>query len=554
MLRSAPVPRLACCLALLSLACDGPLPPDGGADAGRDASAADAGRDAGPPDAGRDAGPPRPRALSLVWVARVESTQSLAVLADARLAPTPADGVVVSVSLGGAPAVFAPGTPAERAVGDDTDNRVTQALGFYDREGSLLAARAVAVADPILEGFTSTGYALDSLADGTLLTAGRFLAGARFGGADARAVTLQTVREMPEERVVVTSEEGYVARFDPARTIEWARRARSERGFAHHAVIDLDALEDGSSIILGSFEDGAVTLGDGEPNETRFPAGAVERETFLARLDPGGALVWARRVVGQTSPRRVAALADGSFFALVRFGTEVTFGAGEALERTLPAPPTGTQENDAIARYDADGRLLWVTPLAVTGATTYPGLRDLVPQDDGSVVVAGTFRGEVSWPDEAEVPPTTVYGVEGLLARLDADGRLAWQRRLRPVHTLQVHAIAPAGAGTWVAASVSTHGATFTPEGEEPLVLPGSPVTRLVLLRYDDDGALRAAHLIADDDAGADDVLPLASGGLVIVGRYGSSTVLEPGTGEEVALPPALAFRNVYLARYSPLP
>ncbi|MCZ7683450.1 MAG: hypothetical protein M5U28_33550 [Sandaracinaceae bacterium] len=476
-------------------------------------------------------------------------------LSDARLAAVPGDGVVVSVSLGGASAVFAPGSASERTVGDETDNRVTQALGVYDEDGGLVAARAVAVADPILEGFTATGYALDSLADGTLFTAGRFLAGARFGGTDARAVTLQTVREMPEEDVVITSEEGYVARFDPARAIEWARRARSESGLAHHAVIDLDALEDGSSILAGSFEDGAVTLGEGEPSETRFSAAGVARETFLARLDPDGALSWARRIGGQTSPRRVAALPDGSFFALVRFGSAATFGPGEALERTLPAPPTGTQESDAVARYDADGRLLWVTPLVVDDATTYPGLRDLVPQADGSLIVAGTFRGEVSWPDEAEVPPHTVYGVEGLLARLDADGRLVWQRRLRPVNTLQVHALAPAEVGgTWVAVSVSTHGATFTPEGGEPLVLAGGPVTRLVLLRYDDEGLLRTAHLVADDDAGADDVLPLASGDLVIVGRYGDGTVLEPGTGEEVALPPALAFRNLFLARYSPLP
>ncbi len=538
----------------LAAACSGPSALDAGSDAGpRDAGAADAGADTGPPDAGIDAGPPRPRALELRWLERIESTQTLAVLADARLAPTPGDGVVVSVSLGGDPAVFAPGTASEASVGDSTTNRVTQALAWYDASGALSAARAVAVADPVMEGFSASGYGLDSIEDGTVFAAGRFLAGARFGGSDPLAVTYETIREMPTMMLTVTSEDGYLARFDPERAIEWAGRARSETGFAHLTLVDVDALADGSTIVAGSF-DGAVTLGEGEPNETRFTLGAgLERESFFARYAPDGSLVWARRVNGHTMPRRVAAMDDGSFFALVRFGTEATFGPGEASERTLPEPPTGVQENDAIARYASDGSLLWVTSIVVDEATTYPGLRDLAPQSDGSLIVAGTFRGDVSWPDEPDVMPYSVYGVEGLLARVDADGGLLWQRRIRPVNTLQVHALAAAGSDTWLAASVSIHGAAFAPEGGDPLVLPGSTVTRLVLLRYDDEGILRAAHLAAEDDGGADDLLMLSSGDLVIVGRYGDGTVFEPDTSAEVALPPALAFRNIFLARYSPL-
>jgi hypothetical protein len=96
------------------------------------------------------------------------------------------------------------------------------------------------------------------------------------------------------------------------------------------------------------------------------------------------------------------------------------------------------------------------------------------------------------------------------------------------------------------------HGAAFNPEGGESLVVEPSGATgSLVLLRYDGDGLLRAAHLAASDDVNADDLLALEGGDLVLVGRYGASTVLEPDTADEVALPPALAFRNVFLARYA---
>src|SRR5690606_7069002 len=114
----------------------------------------------------------------------------------------------------------------------------------------------------------------------------------------------------------------------------------------------------------------------------------------------------------------------------------------------------------------------------------------------------------------------------GLIARLDPSGALLWQRRIRPVHSVSIQAIAPHASGTWVAGTVSMHGATFSPEGGEPLVLePSSATARLVLLRYDGGGLLRAAHLAAVSDVNADDLLALEGGDLALVGRYGASTV-----------------------------
>lgn len=523
------------------------------ADAGIDASAPDAGAPDAGADAGVDAGPSRPRALDLLWSSRVESAQSLAPVesANARLAPMPGGGVALSVTLGGAPAVFAPGAGAI-TVGDGAMNRVTQALAFYDAEGALRAARAVAVADPVLEGFNAGGYTLGSLADGAVIVGGRFFGGARFGPGDPNATVFATVRQMIEEDVFVTSNEGYLARFDASHAIEWARRPRSETGFAELSyVADLGVLADGSALVLGAYDD-PVTLGEGEPSEVRLaPSPGAAREVYLARFAPDGALVWARAIRGQSTPTRIAALADGSSIVLVRYGAAVTFGSGEPAERTIPAPPDGTLECDAIARFDPDGRLVWVRALE-SDATDYPGLRDLSVEADGSVVVAGTFRGEVRWPDEPAFPPYEAYGAEGLIARLDPSGALLWQRRIRPVNSLSVQAIAPHASGTWVAGTVSMHGAAFNPEGAEALVLePSSATSRLVLLRYDAEGLLRAAHLAASDDVNADDLLALEGGDLVLVGRYGASTVLEPDSAQEVALPPALAFRNVFLARYA---
>jgi hypothetical protein len=387
------------------------------------------------------------------------------------------------------------------------------------------------------------------------VVSGRFLAGARFGGDDPAAVTFATVRQMPARDVVVTSEEGFLARFDATRRIAWARRARSETGFANHGLADVATLADRGVLVLGTYDE-AVILGEGEPTETRLTLSTgAEQEVFLARYDADGALVWARSVRGQASPGRVLALDDGGSLVTLRHGADVTLGPGEEGETIVPGPPSGVLEGDVIARYDADGRLVWARRIQAD-ATTYPGWRALRVEGD-AIVLAGTFRGRVEWPDAPEVMPFEVYGIEGLVARLAlADGALVWQRRVRPIKSHQVQAMAPALDGqTWVAVSVSTHGATFAPEGGEALTLENSTAsTRAVLLRYDLDGVLRAAHLLASDDVDVDDLLALPAGALVVVGRYGDGTVLEPDTESEVVLPAARAFRNIFVARYAPRP
>jgi hypothetical protein len=550
--RSPPSPFWFVSMALALAGCGGVSPTDAGVDAAR----LDGGVDAFVPV---DGGPERPRALDVQWLERIESTEALAASGDARLAPLPGGGFVLSLPLGGAPAVLAPGTAGEQTVGDAALNRATQVLAWYDGDGTLRAARAAVVADPVLDGFFATGRGVSAFGDGSLVLGGQFHAGARFGGDDPSAVTFATVREMPARDLVVTSVEGFVARFDPAREITWARRARSETGFAELSVTDVAALADGGVLVLGGYDE-AVVLGEGERAETRFTlAPGAEQEVFLARYAADGALIWARQVRGQATPTRLLGLEDGSSLVLLRHGADVTLGPGgpggpgEPAETVVAGPPTGVLEGDVVARYDADGRLVWARAVQAD-ATTYPGLRALRVEGD-ALLVAGTFRGRVEWPGAPEATPFEAYGVEGLLARLSlADGAFVWQRRLRPTNTLQVQALAPAAGGeSWVGASVSMHGATFAPEGGEPLVLEGSSdSSRLVLLRYDLDGVLRAAHLVARDDVDLDDVLPLSDGDLVLVGRYGEGTVIEPGTEAERALPPALAFRNVFVARYSP--
>jgi hypothetical protein len=535
----------------LFLACDGDPPvPDSGprVDAFRPP-------DAGPPPVDAfvpDAGPPLARALAVEWHQRVESTFTLATPADARLTRLSEDRIVISITTGGAPAIFSPGTADERTVGDEEMNRVVQALAWYDEDGRVTLARAVAVADPILEGFTGIGYGVSALEDGTVFVAGRYEAGALFGGTDPLAVTYATVLEEIAKDVFATSAEAYLARFDAPRTIAWTRRARSLTGLAEHIFQDVSALPDGAALVVGTAET-PITFGDGETNMTTFEPSA-DREGYLARYAPDGSFLWLKRMQGHCEPHRVLALPDGSSIVLLRYFGPTNLGGGEPNETLLSNPPVGTIAWDAVARFDPEGNLVWAHEMG-SDATMYPGLRDLVLLDDGSVIVAGTFRGETSWPDDPKVPPARLYGVEGLMTRIGPDGTIAWQERIRPVHTLQVQALTVAGDSIWAAVTVNDRGAQFLLPGDEPwTIAPSGADSRLVMLRYNLDGELQAAHLAGENEIAADDLMTLSSGDLVLAARYGDGTILEPRTESETAIPAALAFRNIMLIRYSVLP
>ncbi|MFK7986130.1 MAG: hypothetical protein AB8I08_08865 [Sandaracinaceae bacterium] len=541
-MRSLPILLTASCLLLT--ACDGETPP---ADAGSDASVTpDAGTDSGPApplDAGVDAGPPALRDLTLSWVTRVTSAQTLGGVAEARLAPLPDEGFVLSLTTGGAPTVFGEGGAAV-TVGDAT-TLVSQAGAWYDSDGALVAARGVSTA--AADGFAGLGYGVSTRADAGALFAGRFEGSGVFGGSDPGAVPLMTTVEMPDDMTVWTAAEGYLASFGADRRFESVVPVASTRGLADHRLVDVAALPSGGSLVLG-LATGRAVLG----SETLSPTPGADGEVFLARLDDTGATTWVRRVQGTSQPTRLAVFADGSSAALIRYSGMLRVAPGETGERVLPAPPAGTLRWDAVLRFDADGDLLWARPMG-SDATTYPGLRDLRTHADGSLTVAGTFRGETSWPDASEIPPALIFGVDGLITRIDAEGTLAWQTRIRSLRTLLVQAVEPADdAETWLLLTVAAEGATFEFTEGPPLVLPESSANaRLVILRYGASGELLGGQHLGTNDVDGDDLLRLTSGDLVVVGRYGEGTQLEPGAADSQTLPDAEAERNVFLARYT---
>lgn len=177
-------------------------------------------------------------------------------------------------------------------------------------------------------------------------------------------------------------------------------------------------------------------LGEGEEHETTLlpvpPADPTEPEStgLLARFDPEGRLIWARRIAATMGEGfhppvlAVSPLPSGDFMVLGGFVGRASFGEGEARETHLVS---GGNADFWLVRYRADGTLVWARR---DGGPERDVGRSMVSLDDESVVVTGTFVEEAVFGSdkEGETELLSPRGTTVFIARYWTDGSLRWVR------------------------------------------------------------------------------------------------------------------------------
>ncbi len=340
----------------------------------------------------------------------------------------------------------------------DSEGKEDVFLARYDRDGSLVWARRAGGSG------TDFGQAVATFPDGTFVVAGRFESKATFGPGESGAVVLASAgkrdafvaRYSPDGQLlwsrrcggsgldyaydvaalgdgscVVTGyfekqatfskqrEPGlksaggrdvFVARYDTAGDVVWAKSAG---GPADDTARGIAALPDGSCVFTGRFGASAV-FGKGEKKETTLDD-AGRNDAFVARLDPSGALLWARRAGGIESDfgRAIASSPDGSCTLTGYFRDSATFGDAEDGGTVLVS--AGGLDL-FVARYGPDGRLLWARADGGIGPERGYGI-DSFP-DGACVVVGGKPLSGMSILDDDDL----------FVARYAADGKSSRSR------------------------------------------------------------------------------------------------------------------------------
>lgn len=216
----------------------------------------------------------------------------------------------------------------------------------YDDGGALLWAKASGGPGSI------RGPSISSTAEGGVVVSDEFTQRLRFDPGGAGEVQL----ESPGSWNV------FLAKYDATGQLEWSRvvAAGNDRGGCRDVV----ALSDGSIAIMGNFS-GSVTFGPGDPRLAQHTAHNGQ-ETFIARFDEEGHVLWSRvtRGEGQATGRALAYHAANETLTVVgALRGAANFADAEEQRSTIrPRLREGELSTDLfLAQWNVEGELLWVT-------------------------------------------------------------------------------------------------------------------------------------------------------------------------------------------------
>jgi hypothetical protein len=200
--------------------------------------------------------------------------------------------------------------------------------------------------------------------------------------------------------------DNFVARFKADSTLSWARRAG---GQGSHSGTAIAATPDGTGLqvtgfygnppLTGELAPGIVTFGAGEPTATTFSN--LGPDVFVARYQVDGRFAWARHASGYGANygQSIGATSDGGAVVAGGFGgpsyrsngfEPTTFGTASDAEQ-ITLQPISFQVTLFVARYDANGALVWARELGSSG--TYDDAYGLAIGADDSATVVGRFDG-----------------------------------------------------------------------------------------------------------------------------------------------------------------
>jgi hypothetical protein len=413
--------------------------------------------------------------------------------------------------------------------GEANETTLTSAGNFeilvakHDPSGALLWAKRA--------GGTGLdwGFALALDGAGNSYVTGRFTGTATF---DSTVMT------------TVGSDDVFVAKYDSSGALVWARRAGGSSTDEGRGIAVDNA---GNSYVSGFFA-GSATFGLGDANATTLTS-AGSLDIFVAKYDPNGELVWARRAGGSSSDDafEIATDSAGNSYATGRFLGTATFGPGEANETML----TSAGSNDVfIARYDSNGALIWAKRAGGAGSDESFGI---AADDAGNSYASGQFSSTATF-GSGETNQTTLTSTGGFdifVARYNPNGALVWATSAGGTGDDTSLAIATDGSGNSYLTGFLQGTATFGGgEGSETTITAAGE-RDIPIAKYDSNGALVWATSAggAGHDAGSGIVIDNA-GNSHVTGFFQISATFGAGEANETTIT-GTAFSDDFLAKFS---
>ncbi|MGB0918634.1 MAG: T9SS type A sorting domain-containing protein, partial [Flavobacteriales bacterium] len=226
----------------------------------------------------------------------------------------------------------------------------------------------------------------------------------------------------------------------------WAKQI-GNTSFSYGFEEEIELVLDGNDNILmtGWFYDSA----DFDPS-----SGVLELTTsggtdmFAVKLDPNGALVWAKRVGtngsgGQVVGEGISTDATGQVYLTGRFNSVADFDPGAGLNQ-IPS----TSNDVFVLKLSSNGDFVWVRK--VLGNQDDTG-KAIVTAPDGTSYITGGFEGTADFDNSLGTYNMTATGTNArdcFVLRLDTDGNFDWAFKVGSIYTELGNAIDLDASGT----------------------------------------------------------------------------------------------------------
>lgn len=224
--------------------------------------------------------------------------------------------------------------------------------------------------------------------------------------------------ESPLTATTAGSYDAYIVKIDPQGKPTWVL-SFGDLGTAEEFVTDVATDGDGNIVIVGVAKGNQFSFGAADV----APPKVSDADIFVAKFDPGGKPLWAKRVGLAGSPIWQDPAVT---VAVSRVDGSIIVAGSHA--GTLDFPPqqlAKTGDADGfVVKLDPQGGGLWQRTFGTTGRSQR--VTNVAYGSNGEVLLTGWFSGSVSL--DGEVLESYEDTEDLLVAKLDANGKRVWSR------------------------------------------------------------------------------------------------------------------------------
>lgn len=312
--------------------------------------------------------------------------------------------------------------------------------------------------------------------------------------------------------------DGMVVKFDPDGNVLWAFKVGSE---GDDRINDILVDDEGFLYICGTVANGNSNFaGTGPLNADTEFINPGDYKSFLAKYDPGGALVWVRFAgeLEASEGQGIATNPEGVFLTGYYRGI-ISFGV-------LPPSISIGGTDLFVTMYSRDGDEMW----HVSAGSNEDDYTEGITCDETNFYVAGRFKGAfLDYRDmSGEVVASTINTAEGqddaFVASFTIDGFHQWTRIITSAMDDDCRGIVMDHDQIYLAGTIGQE-ALFPMYAANPVPYKGGKDTYVCALQRD-NGETRWVQTLAGDADGDQVVRDLSidrSGSLYLTGFYTSN-------------------------------